>query len=57
MPSVTAQPPDDSNERPEYLDADERADGDEHTTHLDDVDAGAGCTEIWEYLSEQRDDE
>lgn len=22
--------------------------------HLADVDAGAGCTEIWEYLSERR---
>lgn len=23
--------------------------------HLDDVDDGAGCTEIWEHLSERRD--
>lgn len=23
--------------------------------HLDDVEAGAGCTEIWEYLSERRE--
>ena len=22
--------------------------------HLDDVDDGCGCTEIWEHLSEQR---
>jgi len=24
--------------------------------HLADVEAGAGCTEIWEHLSETRDD-
>ena len=30
----------------------ERAD-----SHLDDVDDGCGCTEIWEHLSEQRDGE
>jgi hypothetical protein len=24
--------------------------------HLDDVEPGAGCTEIWEHLSEQRSD-
>lgn len=26
------------------------------TDHLDDVADGSGCTEIWEHLSEQRDD-
>ncbi|WP_202614431.1 hypothetical protein [Halostella litorea] len=25
--------------------------------HLADVEEGAGCTEIWEHLSEQREDE
>lgn len=25
--------------------------------HLSDVEDGAGCTEIWEHLSERRDDE
>jgi hypothetical protein len=25
------------------------------TEHLDDVEAGAGCTEIWEHLSERRE--
>jgi|AntRauMinimDraft_4_1070384.scaffolds.fasta_scaffold00252_24 hypothetical protein len=25
-------------------------------SHLDDVQDGAGCTEIWEHLSEDRDD-
>lgn len=25
-------------------------------SHLDDVQDGAGCTEIWEHLSENRDD-
>ena len=25
--------------------------------HLDDVDDGCGCTEVWEHLSEHRDDD
>ncbi|GAA0665537.1 hypothetical protein ACFQDG_13220 [Natronoarchaeum mannanilyticum] len=25
--------------------------------HLADIEEGAGCTEIWEHLSEQRDDD
>jgi len=29
---------------------------DEETAHLDGVEAGAGCTEIWERLSEQREE-
>jgi hypothetical protein len=33
--------------------ADEAAEDDDHLTSLDD---GAGCTEIWEHLSEARDD-
>lgn len=31
------------------------SDGD--TVHLDDIEDGAGCTEIWEHLSEQRADD
>ena len=27
---------------------------DRHDEHLDDVEVGAGCTEIWEHLSERR---
>jgi hypothetical protein len=27
---------------------------DRHDDHLDDVEVGAGCTEIWEHLSERR---
>ncbi|MFD1633257.1 hypothetical protein ACOZ4L_08685 [Haloplanus ruber] len=33
----------------------ERDDGAEERNHLSDVEAGAGCTEIWEHLSETRD--
>jgi len=29
---------------------------DEEASHLDDVADGAGCTEIWERLSEHRED-
>jgi hypothetical protein len=28
----------------------------EEARHLDGVEAGAGCTEIWERLSEQREE-
>ncbi|WP_435334661.1 hypothetical protein [Haloarchaeobius sp. TZWWS8] len=28
-----------------------------HDEHLRDVEVGAGCTEIWEHLSDQRDEE
>lgn len=27
---------------------------DELRDHLEDVDDGCGCTEVWEYLSEER---
>jgi hypothetical protein len=30
---------------------------DDRAEHLADVEAGAGCTEIWETLSQQRDAE
>ncbi len=33
-------------------DEDDRVD----TSHLDDVEDGCGCTEIWEHLSEQREE-
>jgi len=26
------------------------------TSHLDDVEDGCGCAEVWEHLSEERDD-
>lgn len=27
------------------------------TEHVDDVDDGCGCAEVWEHLSEHRDDD
>jgi len=27
-----------------------------HDDHLQDIEAGAGCTEIWDRLSEQREE-
>lgn len=33
----------------------ERDEAAEARNHLSDVEAGAGCTEIWEHLSETRD--
>ncbi|MFC4542493.1 hypothetical protein ACFO5R_11250 [Halosolutus amylolyticus] len=41
----------DCEPRPAGQDETERDDA-----HLDDVEEGAGCTEIWEHLAEQRDE-
>ncbi len=30
---------------------------DEERSHLDDLADGCGCAEVWEFLSERRDDE
>lgn len=35
--------------------SDEEPDEEPATDHLDDVEDGCGCTEIWEHLSEQRE--
>lgn len=43
---------------PESVAADD-AEPDEHevdTSHLDDVEDGCGCAEVWEHLSDERDD-
>jgi hypothetical protein len=51
----------DAADRPpseEETDADTEAEADPRdatTDHLSDVEEGAGCTEIWEHLSEQRE--
>jgi hypothetical protein len=29
----------------------------DHRDHLSDIEDGSGCTEIWEQLSEQREDD
>ena len=31
-------------------------DGDDDSDYLDDIEDGAGCTEIWERLSERREE-
>ncbi len=41
-------------EREETVAADEG--DDEYDEHLRDVPVGAGCTEIWEHLSERREE-
>lgn len=35
---------------------DREQDDEREDAHLDDVEAGAGCTEIWEHLAEKRDE-
>ena len=37
--------------------ADDERDDDVDTSHLEDVDDGCGCTEIWEHMSDERDEE
>jgi hypothetical protein len=37
-------------------DESEESDADRERGHLSDVEDGAGCTEIWEHLSERRED-
>jgi hypothetical protein len=49
-------------ERHERLDAADEPDRgaddrDVSTAHLDDVEDGCGCAEVWEHLSERRDDD
>ncbi|MFC6836972.1 hypothetical protein [Halomarina ordinaria] len=34
--------------------ADDEPTEDVDTSHLDDMEDGCGCTEVWEHLSEQR---
>ncbi|WP_195893039.1 hypothetical protein [Halopiger djelfimassiliensis] len=34
----------------------EQADEEREDAHLEDIEEGAGCTEIWEHLSEKRDE-
>ncbi|ADB60117.1 hypothetical protein Htur_1226 [Haloterrigena turkmenica DSM 5511] len=36
---------------------DQEAEADTDTDHLDEVPDGAGCVEIWEKISEARDDD
>ena len=36
--------------------ADDEHDEDVDTSHLDAVDDGCGCTEVWEHLSDERDE-
>ena len=45
---------DDVLDRPEDDDETEN-DASDDTGHLDDIEDGAGCTEIWERLSERRE--
>jgi len=48
---------DEADRRGEEVDAEGETDTepDDGTGHLDDIEDGAGCTEIWERLSERRE--
>lgn len=37
-------------------DTDERSDAEVDTSHLDGVEDGCGCAEVWEHLSDERDE-
>lgn len=47
---------DDTGESPADELGEGPVEGRDGESHLDDVQDGAGCTEIWEHLSENRDD-
>jgi hypothetical protein len=49
--------PADATEEPTTADAESVEDDSEEFAHLDSLSDGAGCTEIWEHLSETRDEE
>ncbi|MFP8889624.1 hypothetical protein ACLI4U_07615 [Natrialbaceae archaeon A-CW2] len=49
------QPEDEQAARAEPTDSDDTSD-ETDTSHLDDVEPGAGCTEIWEHLAEKREE-
>lgn len=44
-----------ANDEDAQVESDERAQ-DVDTSHLDDVEDGCGCAEVWEHLSEERDE-
>jgi hypothetical protein len=48
--------PEESTDEPAQTESPDDAETDD-TTHLNDLPDGAGCAEIWEHLSENRDDE
>lgn len=52
---VTTETPEDEESEESTDAADEADDG--YDAHLSDVPAGSGCTEIWEHLSEEREDD
>ncbi len=41
--------------KPETIEP-EQDDEERDDAHLDDIEEGAGCTEIWEHLAEKRDE-
>ncbi|WP_225333024.1 hypothetical protein [Halomicrobium urmianum] len=55
---TTAQQDHDDAEEPatDHLDGADEQGSSAHREHLDDVEDGCGCTEIWEHLSENRED-
>lgn len=38
------------------IDREEEREAEVDTSHLDDVEDGCGCTEVWEHLSDERDE-
>jgi hypothetical protein len=52
--SENGPPATDADDESDEIDEMDETDAAE-TEHLDDVEAGAGCAEIWEHLSERRE--
>ncbi|VTT87877.1 hypothetical protein DM2_1211 [Halorubrum sp. DM2] len=55
-PRATGDEREETGQRGEDTDHETDREPDDGTDHLDDVEDGAGCTEIWERLSERREE-
>ena len=44
------------SQQQQEIDAQQDDEQDVSTDHLDDMEDGCGCAEVWEHLSERRDD-
>jgi hypothetical protein len=55
-PRVTGDEREETDQRGEAADSETDREPDDGTDHLDDIEDGVGCTEIWERLSERREE-
>jgi hypothetical protein len=56
MTDITQTTDDPDEAATDHLDDADEDDSAAHREHLEDVEDGCGCTEIWEHLSENREE-